>query len=123
MVTQQKDRATTTNGTTQKKDNIPVQEGQAGGDIPDTPGTIEPTQSRPPKRMVVQTGGACKKMKVHKEVPEYTITKDDAELVTERVQDHTIEEYEEEEKQRERIMQELTEVRKVLEKIDYQGTT
>jgi hypothetical protein len=67
--------------------------------------------------MIVQSGGACKKMKVHKEVPEYTITEDDAELVTGKVQDHTIEEYEEEEKQRERIMQELTEVKKVLEKI------
>jgi hypothetical protein len=56
-------------------------------------------------------------MKSHKEAPEYTITKDDAELVTERVQDRIVEEYEEEEEQRERIMQELTEVRHILEKI------
>jgi hypothetical protein len=40
--------------------------------------------------MVVQIGGACKK------VPKYTIIEDDAELVMERVQDHVAEEYEEE---------------------------
>jgi hypothetical protein len=36
-------------------------------------------------------------------------------LVAERVQDHTAEEYEEAENQRERIMKELMEVRQVLE--------
>lgn len=43
-------------------------------------------------------GGVHKKMKAHKEVPEYTIIEDDAELVAERVQDHTAKEYEEEKK-------------------------
>jgi hypothetical protein len=54
-------------------------------------------------------------MKAHKEVLEYTITEDDAELVMERVKDHVAEEYEEEEKQRERIMKEIIETMKVLE--------
>jgi hypothetical protein len=30
-------------------------------------------------------------MKAHKEVPQFTLTEDDAELVTEKVQDHTVE--------------------------------
>ena len=67
--------------------------------------------------MVLQMGGACKKMKVHKDVLEYTITKDDVELFAKRVQERIIEEYEEGKKQRERIMQELNKVKKVLEKI------
>jgi hypothetical protein len=98
-----------------------VQEGQAGGDIPetDTPITTEKTESRPPKRTILQSGGVCKKMKVHKEVPQYTITKDDAELVMEKVQDHTAEAYEDAEKQREKIMQEMIEVKQVLEQIQF----
>jgi hypothetical protein len=64
--------------------------------------------------MVVHIGGECKKMKVHKEVPEYTITDHDEELVAKRLKDCATEEYEEAEKQRERIMQELTDLRKVL---------
>jgi len=76
---------------------------------------MDTTQSRTPKITFVQIGGVHKKIKVHKEVPEYTITEDDAELVAKRVQYRTVEEYEEVEKQRERIMKELTEVRHVLE--------
>jgi hypothetical protein len=41
-------------------------------------------------------------MKAHTEVQEYTITEDDAKLVTEKFQDRVVEEYEEEEKQRKR---------------------
>jgi hypothetical protein len=48
--------------------------------------------------MIVQSRGASKKMKVHKDIPQYIITEDDAELVTERVQDHNTEEYEDAEK-------------------------
>jgi hypothetical protein len=58
-----------------------------------------------------------KKIKLHKIVPEYTITEDDAELVAKKVEDRASEEYEEAEKQKERIMQELMEVKKVLEEI------
>jgi hypothetical protein len=49
----------------------------------------------PPKRLIIQIGGSCKKAKAHKDISEYTITKDDVELVGERVQDGAVEEYEE----------------------------
>jgi hypothetical protein len=111
----------TTNGETHREDNIPSHEGQAVGGIPeiDTPITIEETDSRPLERTILQSGGAQKKMKVHKNVPQYTITKYYVDLVAKRVQDQAIEAYEDEEKQREKIMQELTEVKKVLEKIEF----
>jgi hypothetical protein len=41
------------------------------------------------KRIVLQTTGNAKKMKAHKEVPQLTLTEDDAELVAEKVQDRT----------------------------------
>jgi hypothetical protein len=43
--------------------------------------------------------------------PEYTITEDDVDLVAERVQDHTIEEFEEVENQRGRIRNELVDIK------------
>jgi ribosome recycling factor len=67
--------------------------------------------------MIVQSGGAHKKMKVQKSVPKYTITEDDAKLVAEKVQDCTTDLFEEVEKQRESIMKELMEVKQVLEHI------
>jgi hypothetical protein len=59
--------------------------------------------------------GSCKKSREHKDIPEYTITEDDVELIEEKVQDHVAKEYEEAENQRERIMKDLMEVRQVLE--------
>jgi hypothetical protein len=44
---------------------------------------------------MIHSGGACNKDKVQKMSPEYTITKDDADLVVERVQDHVMGEFEE----------------------------
>jgi hypothetical protein len=40
-----------------------------------------------------EEGGEPKKMKAQKEIPHYTKTKDDAELVMERVHEHTTEAY------------------------------
>jgi len=90
-----------------------MQEEQERGDIEEkeTPMMIVPTDAGPPKILIIQIGGAHKKSKVHREIPEYTITEDDSDLVAERVQDRTDEEYEEVEKQRETIMNELTEVK------------
>jgi len=118
-VTQQKDYIDANNGATQRNENIPTQEGQAGRDIPDTPLTTKQTESREPKRIILQRGWVCKKIKVHKEIPQYTITKDDMELVIDKVHDRTVEEYNEAEKPRERIMQEMIEVKKVLEQIQF----
>jgi hypothetical protein len=85
-VKQQKDHTNDTNGETHREYNIPVEEGQ-GWDIPeiDTPIKTKETYSRPLKRTVLQLGGVHNKMKVHKEVPRYTITKDDTNLVMKRV--------------------------------------
>jgi phosphoglycolate phosphatase-like HAD superfamily hydrolase len=77
--------------------------------------TTTPQDAGPPKRSIIQIGGLRKKAKAHKDILEYTITEDDADLVAERVQDHATEEYEEVENQRERIMKELAEVKQVLE--------
>jgi hypothetical protein len=41
------------------------------------------------------TGGSRKKAKAHKQLPEYTITEDDIDLVAKRVQDCVAEEFEE----------------------------
>jgi hypothetical protein len=48
-----------------------------------------PQESGPTKRPTTQTWGACKKMKVHRTPPEYTINEDDAEMITQMVQDRT----------------------------------
>jgi hypothetical protein len=50
-------------------------------------------------------------------VPELTITKDDADLVTEKVQDRTKEAWYDVEKQREEIINKLTEVKDTLEQL------
>jgi hypothetical protein len=56
-------------------------------------------------------------MKVHKEVPQLTLTEDDAELVVEKVQDHTTEAWYDVEKKREEIVKKLTEVKDALEQL------
>jgi hypothetical protein len=62
-------------------------------------------------------GCACKKSKAHKMPPEYTITEDDADLVAQMVQDRTMEDFEEAQCQRDRIQEELVDMRQLLEKI------
>jgi flagellar biosynthesis chaperone FliJ len=54
---------------------------------------------------------------VHKQLPEYMITEDDADLVVEKVQDHAAEEFEEAQHQRGQIQDELEDIRQVLEQI------
>jgi hypothetical protein len=46
-------------------------------------------------RPIIHTRGSRKKSKVHKKILEYTITQDNANIVEERVQDSTVEEFEE----------------------------
>jgi hypothetical protein len=55
--------------------------------------------------MIIQLGGAHKKMKVHKGVLEYTITEDDVEIVIENVQDHVEEAGDKVDMQRDKILQ------------------
>jgi len=64
-----------------------------GGDLPDMdrPFTTAQTKTLPMKRTVLQIVGQCKKMKAHKEVPQFTLTEDDTELVAKKVQDHMVE--------------------------------
>jgi hypothetical protein len=52
-----------------------MHEGQVGGDISVTYTQIitKKTESREPKITILQLGGAHKKMKVHKDIPQYTI--------------------------------------------------
>jgi hypothetical protein len=47
-------------------------------------------------------------MKVHKSVPELTLTEDDVEMVAEKVQDHATESWDDVEKKREEIIKKLT---------------
>jgi len=46
-----------------------------------------PQEIGTPKWPIIHIGGPRKKEKVHKQILEYTITKDDVDLVTEKVQD------------------------------------
>jgi hypothetical protein len=102
-----------------KDNNVPMQEELGGGDLPDMdiPGTTMQTETLPMKRTILQSGGQCKKMKVHKGVPELTLTEDDAELVAEKVQDHATEAWDDAEKKREEIIKKLTEVKDTLEQL------
>jgi hypothetical protein len=50
------------------------------------PVTIAQTDTMPMKRTLLKIAGQCKKMKVHKGVPEFTITENGIELVAEKVQ-------------------------------------
>jgi hypothetical protein len=45
----------------------------------------------PMKRTLLKIAGQCKKMKTHKGVPEFTITKNDTELVAKKVQYRIVE--------------------------------
>jgi len=61
-------------------------------------GTLTTTNSQdagPPKQSIIHVGGLRKKAKAHKDILEYTIIKDDVDLVSERVKDNAAEEYEE----------------------------
>jgi hypothetical protein len=62
-------------------------------------------------------GGAHKKSKAHKTPPEYTITEDDADLVAQMVQDRTTKDFDEAQHQRDRIQDELEDMRQLLEQI------
>jgi hypothetical protein len=80
-----------------------------------TPWTSIPQETGPPKRPIIHTGGSCKKEKVHKQLPEYTIMEDDADLMAERVQDHATKDFEEAQHQRGKIQDDLAGIKQVLE--------
>jgi hypothetical protein len=88
-----------------KKDISPTQGEQGMGDTmtQETPSTATPLETGQPKRSIIHTGRLCKKAKVQKKLPEYTITKDDADLVAKKVQEHATEEFEDAQHQRDRI--------------------
>jgi prophage DNA circulation protein len=65
-------------------------------------------ETLPNKRTVLQEWGQRKKMKAHKNVPELTITEDDADMVVEKVQDHVAESWDDTENQREEIIKILS---------------
>ena len=73
--------------------------------------TTTPQETGPPKRPIIHIGGPRKKAKAQKYILEYTIIKDDVDLVTERVQDHTAEEYEEAENQTKRTRKDLADIK------------
>jgi hypothetical protein len=52
-------------------------------------------------------GGACKKAKAHRTPTKYTITEDDADMVAQKVQDRTIEDFCNAQCQRDMIEEEL----------------
>jgi hypothetical protein len=66
-----------------------------------------PHETRPPKRSITHTRGLCKKEKVHKQLPEYTIIEDDTKLMPKRVQDHAIDDFEEAQHHRIKIQDDL----------------
>jgi hypothetical protein len=56
-----------------------------------------------------------KKAKAHKKLSKYTITEDDINLITKKVQDRAIEEFKETQHQQGKIQEDLAYIRKVLE--------
>jgi hypothetical protein len=56
-------------------------------------------------------------MKAHKSVPEITLIEDDANMVVEKVQYHTIESWEYAGKKREEIIKKMTKVKETLEQL------
>jgi hypothetical protein len=59
-------------------------------------------------------GGAHKKAKAHRMPPEYMITEDDADMVSQIIQDHTVEDFENDVRQRDGIEEELAYIRQLL---------
>jgi hypothetical protein len=55
-----------------------------------------------------------KKAKAHKTPPEYTITEHDADLVTKRVHNREVEDFEDAQHQRDQIQDELDDMKKLL---------
>jgi hypothetical protein len=100
-----------------KKDTAPATREQGMGDTTtqETPSTTTPQETMQPKRPIIHTGGSHKKAKAHKQLPEYTITEDDTDLMAEKVQECTAEEFEDTQHQRGRIQDELADIRQVLE--------
>ena len=70
-----------------------------------------PQEIGPPKWPIIHIGGLRKKAKAHKQILKYTITKDDVDLVIERVKGHTIDENEEDVNHRGRIRNELANIK------------
>jgi hypothetical protein len=79
-----------------------------------TTSSAMPQEKGQTKRPVIQTGGVCKNMKAHRMPPEYTITEDDADMVAQMIQDHTIEDFENVVCQRDIIEEELAHIRQLL---------
>ena len=77
----------------------------------ETPSTATPQEKMQPKQPIIHTRGLRKKAKVHKKLPYYTITKDDSNLVAEKVQERAIEEFEDAQHQRGRIQDDMADIR------------
>ena len=88
----------------------------------DIPVTTTQIETLPMKRTILQSTSQRKKMKAHKGVLELKITEDDAQLVTEKVQDRTTKVWYDVEKQREEIVKKLTEVKDALEQLQLTTT-
>jgi hypothetical protein len=80
-----------------KKDIALTQGEQGVGDTmaQETPSKTTRQEIGPPKRPIIHIGGSRKKAKAHKKLLDYTITKDNVDLIIERVQDHATKEFEE----------------------------
>jgi hypothetical protein len=59
-------------------------------------------------------GGAHKKAKAHRTPLEYTIMEDDAHLVAQMVQDHTRKDFDDAQCQKDRIQEEMEDMRQLL---------
>jgi hypothetical protein len=62
-------------------------------------------------------GGERKKFKAHKMPLEYMIMEDETNLMAQMVQDQTIKDFDEDQRQRDRMQDELADIRQILEKI------
>jgi hypothetical protein len=66
---------------------------------------------------IIQIGSVCKKAKVHKTPLEYTIMEDDADLMAQMVQDRTTEDFDEARGQRDKMQDEMEDMRQLLDQI------
>jgi hypothetical protein len=69
------------------------------------------------KRPTTHMGGARKKMKAQRTPPDYMIMEDDADMIAQMVQDRTAEDFENVVRHRDRIQEELADMRQLLKQI------
>jgi hypothetical protein len=83
-------------------------------------GTAPSPNSQEPgwnKRLATQIGGEYKKMKVQRTPPDYTITEDDAEMISRMVQDCIAEDFDNVVHHRDKIEEEMEDMRQFLKQI------